>query len=657
MISTHIPPVAHFPRTLIVLALVLLAGLPNVQAGELKLANLFTSHMVLQTGMAVPVWGWADTGETVRVQFAGQTQTATADANGKWLVKLAPLPVSSEPRELLATAGQDSLKLSDVLVGEVWLASGQSNMSLTVHECFNAEQEIAAADHPQLRLFSVGGNPSLKRLDTLTGQWASASPKTVGSFSAAGYYFGRELQQTLNVPVGVINSSWGGTPAEGWTRLEALKTIPRYVPRAESEIGQMLSKANDEKQFPIKLAQWQTQYGVLPPATTDNAKDWAGPVLDAADWKPISLPGSWAHAGFKTGGVFWVRKEINVPAAMANKPLPLSLANMDEDENIAFWNGVEVGKEASHYDLPARLVTAGRNVLALRIVSATETVWGKKIDLPIPNQPAPDDKWLVKQERAFPALSAEAVAARPQPNKMEIRWVSAADYNGMIHPLIPFAIKGVIWYQGEGNSGRSAEYQELITLLITDWRKQWGEGDFAFIIQQLVNIGEPAKDPNQVGTWPVFRDVQWQLANTVPNCGIAVGIDIGEVGTVHARNKQDVGKRLAMVALEKTYGKKLESSGPCYDSMKIEGAAIRVKFTHADGLQSKGGELQRFAIAGVDKKFVWANATIAGDTVVVACPQVAQPVAVRYAWTTNPDGCNLTNAAMLPAVPFRTDAW
>ena len=630
----------------------------TVHAGELKLASIFSSHMILQQGIPAAVWGWAGAGKNVKVSFAGQTKTATADAAGRWMVKLDSLQTSADSRELLVEAGKDSLTLADVLVGEVWLASGQSNMSLTVGECRDAAREIATADHPQLRLFNVGGASSLKPLDTIGGQWAACSPQSVARFSAAGYYFGRELQQILNVPVGVINSSMGGSPAEAWTRLEALKTIPRLGERAAKEITLLVSKPEDDKRYDADLLTWRTKNHILTPPLADIAKGWADPSLSTTDWETISLPGSWGRAGFRSGGVFWIRKDINVPDAVAGKALGVSLEVMDDDDsNTAYWNGIEIGKGNNRYSVPANLVTAGRNVLAIRIASATEKSWGRKIAVTVPGQTAPDDKWLVKQENAFAPLSAEAMAARPTPNRSQIRFVSATQYNGMIHALIPFAIKGVIWYQGEGNSSRTSEYPELLTLLIEDWRKQWGVGDFAFLIQQLVNIGEPSKDPNHTGTWPFVREAQMQIANTVPNCGIAIGIDIGEVATVHPVNKQDVGKRLALVALEKTYGKKIESSGPRYASMKVEGGAIRVTLTHAAGLQARGGELKRFAIAGADKKFVWADAKIDAGIIIVASPQVPQPVAVRYAWTQNPQGCNLSNDAGLPAAPFRTDAW
>jgi sialate O-acetylesterase len=338
-------------------------------------------------------------------------------------------------------------------------------------------------------------------------------------------------------------------------------------------------------------------------------------------------------------------------------------------------------------------VKAGRNVIAVRIVSATERAgmwqWGHMLGVPVVNQTALDNQWLMKTESTFAPLPPEALKSRPKPNNIAFRSVSSALYNGMIAPLIPFAFKGAIWYQGESNAGLAGEYRELLSLMIRDWRAQWGMGEFPFMIQQLVNNGPASDDANARSSWSLLREAQVLVAETVPNCGIAVGIELGSAFTIHPPNKQEVGKRLALVALEKTYGQKIESSGPRYSSMKIEGNSIRITFTHAKGLNAKGGTLKRFAIAGADpsspagsavtspaslgasaaakamagqaavtsKKFVWAEAKIEGETIVVSSPHVPQPVAVRYAWLDNPEGCNLYNQAGLPAAPFRTDDW
>lgn len=666
------------------IVLLLLACSPSLLAASVRLADIFTDHMVLQRGMAVPVWGTADAKAQVTVVFAEQTKTVVTDDTGKWFVGLEPMEASDQSRELVVTAGPDSLKCSDVLVGEVWLASGQSNMGLNVASCADAGREMAAADHPTLRFFTVDQHPSLSPVTSLRGRWERCSPRTVAGFSGTAYYFGRSLLNALHVPVGIIHSSVGGTPAEAWTRLEALRTIPEMGDRADKEIAQYQAQPEAIRSFPGARAAWERKYGVTPLPISDAAKNWADPATDTADWENQELPRNWDQLGFKTGGVFWLRKDIDLPPAAQGRTFSLSLNWLNEQYDTVYWNGAEIGHSGDQppdfyigqrrYTVPGRVVKAGRNVLALRIVSASAQsgLWqhGRDLEVPAIDPLAIDNHWRVKQESSFPPLSREALSSRPKPNNLAFRLVSGALYNGMIAPIVPYGIRGAIWYQGENNAGRAAEYRALLSTLITDWRKQWGEGDFPFIIQQLVNFDDPPTDANQFSNWSFLREAQAQVARSVPNVGIAIGIDVGDAHTIHPKDKQDVGARLALIALQKTYGQKIESCGPAYDAMKIEGSAVRLTFTHLGGglmvaekagllpvTPVDGGKLQRFAIAGDDRRFVWADARIDGDTVIVSSPRVASPKAVRYAWANNPAGCNLYNRDGLPAAPFRTDDW
>ena len=658
-------------RNLAVFTLVL--GLTLRALAEPRLASVFTDHMILQREIAVPVWGVADPGEEITVEFAGQKKTAKPDAGGKWMVKLDPMPASAEPREMIiqSSIANRQSKIQDVLVGDVWLASGQSNMGFSVGDSANGEQEIAQANYPAIRLFTVAQNPLIAPTNAVKGSWQPCSPQTVARFSGVAYFFGRELNRDLQIPIGLLHSSVGGTPAESWTRREALSVIPALVERADKEIAQIQSQAEDNKRFVTDRAAWEEKYGVKPATMAETASNWADPALDTSDWKSITLPAQWAQLGAKSGGVFWVRKEVVLPDSAAGKPFSLSLNWVSEQYDTPFFNGVQVGQanekapefynQQRRYNVPGNLVKAGRNVIAARIVSATQFAgmwqWGHMLNVPVVDSTKIDNQWLMKTESSFAALPADALKSRPKPNTIPFRMVSSGLYNGMIAPLIPYAIKGAIWYQGENNAGRHKEYRELLSLMIQDWRAQWGQGEFPFLIQQLVNNSQPPKDANSPDSWPYLREAQGQVAETVPHCGMAVGIELGDAFTIHPKNKQDVGKRLALVALEKCYGRNIESSGPRYASMQIEGSAIRVKFTHAEGLQARGGPLQRFAIVGADKRFVWAEARVEGDSVVVNSPQVTEPVAVRYAWAENPQGCNLYNAAGLPATPFRTDAF
>jgi sialate O-acetylesterase len=647
--------------------LALVLGPLSLRAAEIKLPALFSDHVVLQRDVPVPVWGWAEAGEEIRVEFAGQSKTAQAGADGRWMVKLDPLAASAEPCEL-RIGGR---VLHDVLVGDVWLCSGQSNMGMQVRDVTDGGKEVAAAKFPAMRLYSVAQNPALVTATDVKGQWTACSPETVSTFSAAAYFFGRELQRELRIPIGLLQSSVGGTPAEAWTRLEALKTVPTLAGRADLEIAQIQAQEEDNKDFTARRDAWEERNGVKPPKVSGAASGWADPALDSSDWQRVTLPGRWAQFGAKSGGVFWVRKEIALPESAAGKAFPLALNWVSEQYDTAYFNGVEVGRASDNppgfynvqrrYNVPGELVKAGRNVIAVRIVSATQHAgmwqWGNALGLPVAVRGSVDDLWVMKTESVFPEVSAEALQARPKVNNIPFRNVSAALYNGMIAPLIPFGIRGVIWYQGESNSPRHKEYRELLSLMVNDWRAQWGQGDFPFLLQQLVNNGAPSKDPNLLGGWAFLREAQMQVAAGLPNAGIAIGIELGDPLTIHPPNKQDVGRRLALVALEKVYAMPVESSGPRFDSMKVEGPAIRVRFTHAEGLVARDSFPKTFAIAGADRKFVWAEAKVDGDSVLVGSPQVPQPVAVRYAWADNPAGCNLYNAASLPAAPFRTDDW
>lgn len=636
---------------------------------EVKLHGLFNDHMVLQRGLPVPIWGTADPGEAVSVTFREQSVATTADDRGQWKVELKSL-APGEPATL-SVSGKNSLTLSDVLVGDVWLCSGQSNMGMSVRDCADAPREIAAATFPGIRFYTVPQNPSLTPATEVKSTWQVCSPETVGGFSGAAYFFGRELHGALKVPIGLIHSSVGGTPAEAWTRREALSAMPVLAERADQEAARIRSQAEDNRRFVVERAAWEEKYGVSPPPQAEAARDWADPALTTDDWQPVTLPAQWQQLGAPAGGVFWVRKDVVLPEGAAGLPFSLSLNWVSEQYDTPFFNGVPIGSANNEppdfynrqrrYNVPGALVKAGRNVIAVRIVSATHQAglwqWAHMLDVPVADVRKLDNQWLLKTESTFPPLPPEALPSRPKPNTQRFSTVSSALYNGMIAPLIPFAIKGAIWYQGENNAGQHAEYRELLSAMIRDWRAQWGQGDFPFLIQQLVNHGAPPRDENQPDAWPRLREAQRLVAETVPSCGLATGIELGDALTIHPKNKQEIGRRLALVALEKAYGQKVESSGPRYDSMQIVAAAIRVKFTHAEGLAARGGEPQRCAIAGADRQFASATARIDGDTLVVSSPEVPRPVAVRYAWAENPEGANLCNAAGLSAAPFRTDDW
>ncbi len=624
--------------------------------------------MILQQRMAAPIWGVEDAGTKVTVEFAGQRHETVATEDGRWQVRLNPLKASAIPGELTIT-GTNRVVIHDVLVGDVWLASGQSNMTMRFDPAFYPA-EAAAADQPEIRIANVGPAAALAPQDSVPVSWSVCTRRNIGEkFSAVGYFFAKRLHDELHVPVAIIHSSWEGTSAEPWVRREALLADSELHDVAQQQIDDMLRRDEDDAKFLPKMLAWEQKYGAADPGNKGLTAGWAKTSFDASSWKPVTIPADFRAAGLPGGGVVWFRKDVEIPASAAGKQFVLN-PGYTVDTVQAYWDGVElrsiVGDPRRYYPhgqgflVPGELVKPGRAAVSLRIFGHAEGhLWitTHEMGMPLAEADQKSDAWRCQVETRFPDLPPEGCAALPKVPTAQLQSTAGCLYNGMIRPLIPFAIRGVIWYQGESNVERSGQYAELLSTLIQDWRVQWNEGMFPFYIVQLANLGRPAQG-YEWSDWAEVREAQLQVSRNVPNTGLAVTIDIGEEQNIHPRNKRDVGYRLALNALAKTYGRNVEWSGPQYELFDIEGQAIRVRFLHCSGgLQAKGGPLRQFSIAGSDGKFVLADAKIEGDCVVVTSPAVRNPVAVRYAWAKNPAGCNLYNAANLPASPFRTDAW
>ncbi len=638
---------------------------------------LFCDHMVLQRGIEIPVWGRAQPGGVVQVELNEKTAHAFAGADGIWMARL-PEMTAGGPYELMIR-GQGSLTYTNVMVGDVWICSGQSNMKWPVKNCNHADEEIAAADHPGIRLFAVPCVTSEQPEYDVDGTWQVCSPETVPDFSAVAYFFGRELHRELDVPQGLIQTAWSGSPAEAWTTLETLQANPECAPILERYAAALKDYPRAFEKYKIQLANWKK-------ADSDKVdrsrqKDsgnkgfglgYAAPGFDDSAWQTMTLPMMWEPV-MDIDGAVWFRRTVDAPADWAGQDLTLSLGIVD-DFDVTYFNGVQVGATGqetpnfweSHreYAVPGSLVNPGRNVIAVRVfdhysnggfnspagqMTLAPTSGGQAVSL------AGDWRFQVSIELDPDAL---VPAQRPKAPLGPTHSHSPARlYNAMIHPLAPYGIKGAIWYQGETNVGRACQYRKLLASMITDWRRVWGQGDFPFFTVQLANYLAAKKQPVP-SAWAELREAQAMTLDTLPNTGLAVTIDIGEAQDIHPRNKQDVGRRLSLAAQALAFGGDVTGSGPRFKSMKIEGAWIRLYFDHiGGGLTAKGGPLKQFAIAGEDQKFVWADAVIEGDTIVVASDVVARPVAVRYAWADNPAGCNLCNAEGLPAIPFRTDDW
>lgn len=615
---------------------------------------LFQDHAVLQQGIPTPVWGTADPGEKVTVDFAGQSVATVAAADGKWLVRLAPLTIG-EPRALTVT-GKNKIVLQDILVGEVWVCSGQSNMERQLglragqQPITGWEAEVAAANYPAIRHFGVAQTKAYTPQSTATGSWSVCTPETVKDFTAVGYFFGRDLHLARRVPIGLIHSSWGGTPAEAWTSEATLSTLPDFVEPLEQLKNYLANPEQAERDRRIRQEAW---YARVDAGSRSNAA-WSAPELAASDWKPMTLPAFVESAGYpEFDGVFWLRRTFDLPEDWNGAPVELHLGCVD-DNDTTWINGQVVGATAGWntprvYRVPGNVLKRAGNVIVVRVLDTGGGggLWGGNDAMRVECQANGDTKTvsLAGLWRGKPGVSLR-VSGWPPDTFSQSPGAPTVLYNGMIAPLLPYAMRGVIWYQGEANVGRERQYQTLFPAMIADWRRAWGLGDFPFLFVQIAPYNTMS---------PEIREAQLLSWQRTTNTAMAVTIDCGDANDIHPANKKPVGARLALAARALAYGEPLEYSGPVFAGHKVEGANVILNFTHlGGGLVAKDGALKGFTIAGADKKFRPAQAEIRGDTVVVSTADVAQPVAVRYGWANVPEG-NLFNRAGLPASPFRTD--
>ncbi len=647
----------------ILLIFVSLISFLSEAAAQIKLPAIFSDNMGLQRNAKIPIWGTGKPGQQITVKIHQQRKTTTADRDGKWRIDLAAMKAGGPYG--LVVSGAETITFKNVMIGEVWLCSGQSNMEMPMMSTWatvnNFKAEVAAANYPDLRLFIAKRAKSSKpRADVESEGWKRCDSTSVKNFSATAYFFGRQLQQKLGVPVGLIQSAWGGTVVEAWTSSTTLKTVPDMAGFVKLLATSPVDSIFDESAFAAKMAAWNRQLDEMDTASQQAGASWNHSDFDDSNWPTMLLPINWERAGLPAvDGIVKFRKVVQLPESFGKQNLQLNLGPID-DADVTYFNGVQIGatsiyNQHRHYRVPADLPKSGKNVVAVRVLDTGGNggLNGK-----------PEALNLLKDSTQAISLAgewryqlgADLQKLPPRPALANTPNRPTVLYNAMIAPLVPFAMRGVIWYQGESNAGRAYQYRTLFPLLIKDWRARWAQGDFPVLFVQLANYQPVAIEPLD-DDWAELREAQ-TMALALPNTGMAVTIDIGDANDIHPGNKQDVGNRLALNARRLVYGENIVHSGPIYKSMKIEGNRIRLLFDHAqDGLLSKGGDkLQGFAIAGEDRKFVWAEAMIDGKTVVVSSPQIAKPVAVRYAWAINP-ACNLYNRAGLPASPFRTDAW
>lgn len=631
-------------------------------SAQVRLPQLIADKMVLQRDMPVTIWGWASPSEKIVVTFDGKTYRTVAAADSSWQIRLRAMkaggPYTMEIR------GRNRLTLKDILIGDVWFCSGQSNMVLPMERVKERyPEEIAQANFPEIRNFFVPTLSDVARLheDLPPSKWEEASPQHVLLFGAATWFFAKQLYQKYHVPIGIINSSVGGTPIQAWISAEGLKDIPNYAQRVAQFRDSIFL---DRLLHPVFSRAAMPRPRTHPDQGLTGPVKWYDPAYAPEGWHPFWLPGYWADQGVRgLNGVVWFRKEIEVPESMAGKPAKLFVGRIiDADET--YVNGVKVGNityqyPPRRYEVPAGVLKAGKNLLVVRVTNT----FGKGGFVPDKRYELTDGvhhidirgDWQYKVGEVFPQRTFGGGGGGG------VRFFSAQNeptglYNTMVAPAIKETIKGFLWYQGEANTSKPKDYRQLLPALITDWRNKWGEGELPFLYVQLPNFMEVQYSPSE-SQWAELREAQL-MALSVPNTGMAVAIDAGEWNDIHPLDKKDVGDRLALAAEHLAYGdKEVVYSGPIYRGAKIEGDSIVITFDHVGGgLVAKGGDgLQSWAIAGADKKFVWAKARIAGDKVVVSSDEVPEPKYVRYAWADNPADANLYNKEGLPASPFRTD--
>lgn len=617
----------------------------------IRLPKIFADDMVFQRDKLIPVWGWADANEKIEIRFNKQLKTTKADKNGKWMVRLNAENAGG-PFEL-SVKGKNKLVLKNVLVGEVWICSGQSNMAFTVSEGYNAEKEINEANFPFIRHFTVERDiSSLPKDDLKAGKWEVCDKTTVGNFTAVGYFFAKKLYEELKIPIGLINTSWGGTGSETWTSREAFEYSDEF-----KEMIAGMPKVNLDSISQIFIKSITKRIEILQGSkiSPDDATSFKELTFNDASWPELNAPELWEPQDLgEFDGVVWLRKTITLSANDAGKTATLELSKID-DEDITYVNGIEVGRNniwdaKRKYEILAGILKEDENVISIRIVDGGGGggIYGETADLKLTvgNTLIPlAGKWKYQVEEVKSDISPNSY-----PSLL---------FNAMVNPLIPFAFQGVLWYQGETNAWRAQQYKKAFPLLINDWRNRWPQGDFPFYFVQLSSFNETNGDSNNGSMWAELREAQTETLQ-LKNTGMCVTTDIGDPNDIHPKNKQEVGKRLSAIALNNIYQKNRVYGGPTFKSMEIQGNKIILSFENiGSGLSTpdKYGYLKGFEIAGKDQVFYYAKAIILNDKVIVYAENVATPAAVHFGWADDASDNNLYNKEGFPAVPFRTDNW
>lgn len=623
---------------------------------QVKLPKLISNGMVLQRDAKIKIWGWSAPNEKIAIDFINKKYKIKANDKGEWELQLGTLKAGG-PYTMKISAS-NSIQIDDILIGDVWLCSGQSNMAMTIGQVKELyENEIANSENKLIRNFEVPREYefNVQRTDLNGGSWNLANPTNVLKFSAAAYFFAKELYAKYKIPIGMINSSYGGTPIHAWLSEEALKPFPVSYAEIESLKNPDFVKSIENKDLELEK-KWNATL-LLNDEGSATKGNWASNSTKTQDWQEAKIPGLWNGTSLdKVNGVVWYKKEIDVAKQIASSETILKLGTMMGADST-YVNGIFVGStkdqwSSRKYGVLANTFVEGKNTITVRLVKTRGNggfVEGLRYELITNDGPLElSGTWQYKIGAKLDAL----------PNAVNLRWKPTALHNSMIQPLKKYTVKGAIWYQGEGNAGKPKEYAQLLPTLIGEWRSVFNNPNMPFLYVQLPNY-MAIKDLPSESNWALLRESQLKTLS-VPNTGMATTIDVGEWNDIHPHKKKEVGTRLALVAQNLVYGdSKVVGYGPKYESMQIEKDKIILSFsTFGSAMQFKGeGTHTNFAIAGEDKKFVWAEAKIENGKITVWSKEIPNPVAVRYAWSDNPDGVKLFNTEGLPASPFRTDSW
>lgn len=633
-----------------VAAMLTIASMSNDTLAQVRLPKLIGDGMVVQRNAVIPVWGWANVGDEITVELAGSRSTVVAGEDSVWEASL-PAMDAGGPFTMSISAGAATLEVKNILVGDVWIASGQSNMEFALQDATDADAEIAAATDPEIRHFKVPRSYAWEpEVELAGGEWVVSSPQTAGDFTAVGYFFAQELRKHVDVPIGIINSTWGGSSIQAWMGAAA---------QGMSDREQRGLEAATEAKKLAMIENLRSKLGALPrkdAGLVDGVAVWADHDLDDSSWDKIPVPGLWEEAGYDgMDGIAWYRTTFALTPAEAAKGARLSLGTID-DSDISWVNGSEVGRmtmaynQPRLYDVQPSVLRPGVNTLAVRV---EDTGGGGGIY----GDPALIYLEIGGEKRAITGFW------KFRPAVVEVRVDNRHKtptllYNRMLRPLFHVPVRGITWYQGETNATEadSFRYRDLLKAMVTEWRRGWNDDELPFLVVQLPNW-LPVKPQPSESDWAMVRESELKVLD-LPKTGLAVTIDVGDAVNLHPPDKKPVGIRLANAARAIAYDQELVYSGPIYRSANVVDGRVVVSFDYVgSGLVAKGGTLHEFAIAGPDKQFMWANAEIEGDHVVVWHPAIHQPAAVRYAWADNPEHANLYNEEGLPASPFRADEW